>query len=147
MTGDVVRIRWLQVVVASLGVWAISVVLVGTTIFAYAFGLGWVARGAPDSAAVGRFADSVGPTWGLRLSVALTGVAAFWLARRVRRPIAHGFLIGSAVALVPFLARPTFTARALLGFAALVCAGLCGAWLGQKGSANPVGTSPPRTLA
>ena len=136
MTNDAVRITWSAVVMASVGVWATSFILVALVIFTYAFGLGWAARGAPDSAAIQEFASSVVPGWGFRLGVALTMVAGFWLARRVSRPVVHGLITGALVAVVPFATRPSASAEALLRFGALMAAGAFGAWLSSKVSGH-----------
>lgn len=136
MTSDAVRIRWSAVVKASVGVWATSFFLVALVIFAYAFGLGWAARSAPDSGAIQRFASSVGPVWGFRLGVVFTILAGVWLPSRVPRPVVHGVITGALVAAVPFATRPSASAGALLRFGTFIAAGAFGAWLSSKFSGS-----------
>jgi hypothetical protein len=140
MTPDALRIKWSSIVIASVSIWVLSVVLVTVTISAYAFSLGWASRGAPDSAAIQRFADSVGPVWGPRLSAILTGLAAIWLGRRVNaRPIWHGVLIGVVVVGTPLAVRQRFGIESILPIAVTLLAGAVGGWLGSRIKDNRAG--------
>ena len=85
---NALRFKWGSILVASVSVLMLGFVLVVMAVLAYAFSLGWAARGAPDSDVIQQFANRVGPVWTPRLCVLLTGIAAIWLGRRViARPI------------------------------------------------------------
>ena len=130
MTSNPVRINWTSVLIASLSVWVLGVLLVFATILAYAFSLGWAARGAPDFAAIQRYANEVGPLWGPRVVIILTAIAGVWLGRRVSaRPMWHGLLIG-VVAGTPQALRSRFEIEPILALAVTVFAGAAGGWLG-----------------
>ena len=135
MTSGALRIKWTSIAIASMSVWVLSFTVVAATIFAYAFSLGWAARGAPDFAAIQRFADTVGPLWGARLGLILTGIAALWLGYRVNAaPIWHGLLVGAVVAGIPFAIRDQFQfdLERLAYFFSNVAAGAIGGWLGSQ---------------
>jgi len=123
-------IKWSSILLASICVWIFGFVLIAAIIAAYAFSLGFAARGAPDGEAIQRFASAIGPTWGPRMSIVLTGVAAFWLGRRVMTmPVVHGLLIGLIVGGLPYAVRPSFAIEPILTFSAIVLAGGIGGWL------------------
>lgn len=131
MTSAAPSIRWNWIVIASLCVWLLGFVLIAAIVFAYAFNLGFAARGAPDSAAIQQYANAIGPIWGPRLSIVLTGVAALRIGRRVMaRPVVHGLLIGLIVGGVPYAMNQPFAIEAILTFAAILLAGGIGGWLG-----------------
>ena len=135
MTSGALRIKWTSIAIASMSVWVLSFTVVAATIFADAFSLGWAARGAPDFAAIQRFADTVGPLWGARLGLILTGIAALWLGYRVNAaPIWHGLLVGAVVAGIPFAIRDQFQfdLERLAYFFSNVAAGAIGGWLGSQ---------------
>jgi hypothetical protein len=147
MTSSALRIKWTSVVIASISVWLLSFAVVAATIFAYAFSLGWAARGAPDFAAIQRFADTVGPLWGARLGLILTGIAALWLGYRVNAaPIWHGLLVGAVVAGIPFAMRDQFqfdVVRLAFFFSTVVAGGI-GGWLGSQIKAHRLDSNDTR---
>ena len=131
MTSPAPSIRWSSILLASVCVWVFGFLLIAAIIAAYAFSLGFAARGAPDQAAIQQFANAVGPIWGPRLSIVLTGVAAFWLGRRVMMmPFVHGLLIGLIAGGLPYAVRPSFAVEPILTFSAILLAGSVGGWLG-----------------
>ena len=139
MTSIAPSIRWSSILLTSVCVWVFGVVLIAAIIFAYAFSLGFAARGAPDPEAIRQFANAVGPIWGPRLSIVFTGVAAIWLGRQVTaRPVLHGFLIGLVVGGVPFAVRHPLALEPILTLSAILLAGGTGGWLGRhiKGSTS-----------
>jgi len=124
-------LRWRSILLASVCAWIFGFVLIAAIIAVYAFSLGFAARGAPDPAAIQQFANVVGPTWGPRLSIVITGVAALWLGRRMMpRPIVHGLLIGLLVGGLPYALSHSFAIEPILIFAATLLAGAIGGWLG-----------------
>jgi hypothetical protein len=132
MTSHALRFKWSSIVIASVSVWVLGFVLVAMVIFAYAFSLGWAARGAPDSDVIQQFANRVGPVWTSRLCVLLTGIAAIWLGRRVIAwPIWHGVLVGIIVA-TPLVMRRRFGIEPVLLFSVTLLAGAVGGWLGRQ---------------
>jgi hypothetical protein len=132
MTSNALRFKWSSILVASVTVWVLGFVLVAMVVFAYAFSLGWAARGAPDTDVIQQFANRVGPVWTPRLCVLLTGIAAIWLGRRViARPIWHGVLIGIIVA-TPLVMRRRFGIEPVLLFSVTLLAGAVGGWLGSQ---------------
>ena len=133
MTSTAPSIRWGSILLASVSVWAFGFILIAAVIFAYALSLGFAVRGAPDPIAIQQFANAVGPTWGPRLSIVLTGVAALWLGRWVRaRPVLHGVLIGLVVGGVPFAVRHPVAIEPILTFSAILLTGGAGGWLGRQ---------------
>jgi hypothetical protein len=136
---NALRFNWGSIAIASMSVWLLSFVAVAGAIFIYAFSLGWAARGAPDSAAIQQFADTVGPVWSFRLVLILTGVAAIWIGRRVTtQPILHGPIVGWVVAALPVILSGRFE-RASIGLVGVaLAAGALGAWVGSQ-------TRPRRT--
>jgi hypothetical protein len=134
-------IRWRSILLASVCAWIFGFVLIAAIIAAYAFSLGFAARGAPDPAAIQQFANAVGPTWGPRLSIVITGVAALWLGRRVMaRPIVHGLLIALIVGGLPYAVSHPFAIEPMLTFAATLLAGAIGGWLGRLITKSPEGS-------
>ena len=136
MTSTAPSIRWSSILLASACVWVFGFVVIAAIIFAYAFSLGFAARGAPDPAAIQQFANAVGPIWGPRLAIVFTGVAAMWLGRRVTaRPVLHGVLIGLVVGGLSYAVRHPFAIEPMLTFSAMLVAGGTGGWLGRENKA------------
>jgi hypothetical protein len=137
MTSNAFRFKWSSIVIASVSVLVLGFVLVAMVIFAYAFSLGWTARGAPDSDVIQQFANRVGPVWTPRLCVLLTGIAAIWLGSRVTgQPIWHGVLVGIIVA-TPLVVRRRFGIEPVLLVAFTLLAGALGGWLGSQTKRRP----------
>jgi chromate transport protein ChrA len=88
-----------RVLAAGAAAFAASAVLVMLVVFAYAFMLGFQARGQPDQAEIQRFAKAVAPWLGPILASVLAACAAAWVAVRVSgRRLLHGILVGAVVA-------------------------------------------------
>jgi hypothetical protein len=131
------RIRWSSLVIASAGVWVLGFVLIGGVIFAYAFRLGFIARGQPDPYAIQQFANTAGPVWGPLLGIVLTALAAIWLGRRTApEQIRHGVLLGAIVGGVPLVATLNVSAQSIAVFAATLLAGATGGWLASLRAAR-----------
>ena len=98
MTHTLSGIRVGRVFAVGALAFATSVVLVMLVIFAYAFALGFQARGQPDQAQIQRFAVAVAPWLGPVLASILSACGAAWVAARVpRRLVLHGLLVGAVV--------------------------------------------------
>lgn len=134
-------IKWSSILFASVAAFVSGFVLIAVIIAAYAFSLGFAARGTPDPAAIQQFANTVGPIWGPRLSIVITGVAALWLGRRmVARPVVHGLLIGLIVGGLPYLVTHSLAIEPILILAATLLAGAIGGWLGGLMKKSPEGS-------
>jgi hypothetical protein len=101
-------------------------------VFGYAFFLAVQARGAPDTAAISRFAAGGTVTWLSFLGTAIGAGIASWIVARRTRPdqlancLAVGVVIG-VILLIPLLSRgdPALTAvRAAEGLAVCAAVGL-----------------------
>jgi hypothetical protein len=99
-------------------------------IFGYAFILAFQARGAPDTAAINRFAAGGTVTWLSLLGTALGAALASWVVARRTRPnqLANCLAIGvvsAVVLLIPILGRGNSGLTALRAAEALaICAGI-----------------------
>jgi len=127
-------IRWGRCVLAGLGAFATSVVLVAVVVFGYAFRLAFQVRGAPDQAKIQAFAQALAPTWGPILRVGLTVVAAVWASRRVKSPVLQGAVVGVTAAMAGLLPAWPPSLRAAVVFGAVLAAGTVGGLLGSRKS-------------
>jgi hypothetical protein len=77
---------------------ATSMILTVLVVVAYAFVLGFEARGQPDQARIEQFAKAVAPWLGPILASILAACGAAWVAARVHMHlIMHGLLVGAVV--------------------------------------------------
>jgi hypothetical protein len=121
------RIRWGALVVAGVSVLALGFVLIAGVIFVYAFSLGWIARGAPDSSDIQRFANTVGPMFGPLAGIFLTVPGAIWLGRRAAPlQLMHGVLLGLIVGGIPLVATRDLSGTSIATLAATVVSGAIG---------------------
>ncbi|MDZ7337912.1 MAG: hypothetical protein ONB30_05180 [candidate division KSB1 bacterium] len=94
------QLKWGRLLVAAVLIWLVTILLVTVVVFAYAFMLGWQARGAPDQAQIKQFADTVAPWLGQIALVVLTVVGAIWVVRRATAAAQqHGLTLGALVGL------------------------------------------------
>ena len=93
-------VRWRWVLLAGVGAPAVTPLFFGTLVVSYAIILRVLYHGPPDEGRMERF--SAQASWaGNVLAVALTFVAASWVARRAGRPVTlHGALVGLVSGLV-----------------------------------------------
>lgn len=121
------RIRWSSLAIAGVSVLALGFVLIAGVIFVYAFSLGWIARGAPDSSDIQQFANTVGPTFGPLAGIFLTVPGAIWLGRRAAPlQLLHGVLLGLIVGGVPLVLTRNVSGTAIATLAATVVSGAIG---------------------
>jgi hypothetical protein len=130
-------IRWLSVFGAALGVIALSFLSLMVMITVYALALAFQARGAPDQAAINRFAAMASPKLMPWLEMLMTLVVALRVARRVQKArIMHGLLIGILSALLSFALTLAFggrlTLRNSLFLLMIVGLGWLGGFVGRK---------------
>jgi len=134
MASRLSKIHWGRILAALLLIYLLSLLTVFCVIFAYAFGLGFQARGAPDPEQIQLFANRVAPWIGQVGLVILTLLASFLLARRARSsPQAHGILLGALVALLSLLIDRSPHLANLLALSLTIGAGWLGGFLGGKG--------------
>jgi hypothetical protein len=128
------RIRWVRCVLAGVGAFAASVLLIAVIVFAYAFGLAFQVRGAPDQAKIQAFVQGLTPMWGPIARVALTVVAGVWASRGMKSPALQGAVVGLACALAGLLRGwpPSLWTAAVFG--AVLAAGVLGGLLGSRKS-------------
>ena len=94
------NVQWGKVLLAGVVASVVSVGLVILVIGAYAMSLAAQARGSPDQARIGQFADQVGIWVSPVLAALLAFFAAVWVARRVETAAKlHGLLVGLVVAI------------------------------------------------
>ena len=99
MTHTYAGISVTRVFAAGALAFSTSVVLVVLVVFAYAFALGFEARGQPNQADIQRFANTVAPWLGPILATILAACGAAWVAARTKDRVAlHGLLVGAVVA-------------------------------------------------
>ena len=122
------NLRWRRILLAASLVYLISFLIVFCVILAYAFMLGFRARGAPDPAQIQQFANQAGP-WGGRIGVViLTVAAAAWVARRVESAAqVHGILVGVIVGIPNLI----FGGPPSWGALATVILAIGAGWLGS----------------
>jgi hypothetical protein len=98
MTHTLSGIRLGRVFAVGALAFATSVFLVMLVIFAYAFALGFQARGQPDQREIQRFAVAIAPWLGPVLASILAACGAAWVAKRVpEQQILHGLLVATVV--------------------------------------------------
>jgi hypothetical protein len=137
MNSSISRIRWLRVLVAALGVIALSFLILMVIITVYAFVLAFRARGAPDQNAINHFAARVSPKLMPWLELFLTFVAALRVARRAEKArIMHGLFIGILAGLLSLALTLAFGGRiglhSLYFYLIVVALGWLGGFVGQK---------------
>jgi hypothetical protein len=125
--------------VLGAGFWVIagSFLLLFVPIIVYAFVLAVRALGAPDQAAINRFAAVVSPALMPWLERVLTPVLAFWVVRRAEAARAvDGLAVGFLAALLSLGVTLAFggslDARSSASFLILVGLGWLGGFVGQK---------------
>jgi hypothetical protein len=126
------QIKWVRVLLTALVVYIASFLAILVVVTAYASYLGFLARGAPDQAAIIAFANQYAPWIG---PVALFLFAAFGarhVARRVDSAIPlHGVLTGALAGLVNLL-LDGFSVNSLVSLILAIGAGWLGARLSGK---------------
>jgi hypothetical protein len=118
-----------------------SFLLVFVPIIVYAFVLAVRALGAPDQAAINRFAAMVSPALMPWLERVLTPVLAFWVVRRTEEARAiDGLAVGLLAALLGLGVTLAFggslAARSMVPFLILVGLGWLGGLVGERMSAR-----------
>jgi hypothetical protein len=126
---------------AGFGVIAGSFLLLFVPIIVYAFVLAVRALGAPDQAAINRFAAMVSPALMPWLERVLTPVLAFWVVRRAEAARAvDGLAVGFLAALfglgVTLAFGGSLAARSVASFVILVGLGWLGGLVGQRMSSG-----------
>jgi len=130
-------IRWLRVFSAALAVIALSFLIVTVIVAAYALGLAFQARGAPDQSAISHFAARISPRLMPWLEVSLTFLAAAIVARRAgKASVTHGLFIGILAGLLSLAVALAFAGwlglRNLVLFLIFVGLGWAGGFVGQR---------------
>ena len=124
-------LRWWRIMPAAAVAFLGSMLVTILIVTAYAFTLGFQARGAPDPTKISAFARHVGPTWGPVLLAVFTAVGAWWVARRVTEPVRHGVLVGLIAATAGLLPAWPPDLRDAMIFGAVVGAGWVGAFVSR----------------
>jgi hypothetical protein len=129
--------RWRRVLGAAVAVIGLSFLILFAPIMVYAFVLAFQARGAPDQAAINRFAATISPVLMPWLERLLTVLLAFWVVRRTEAAravdgLAVGVLSGLLGLAVILAFGGRLNARSLLSFAVLAGLGWLGGLLGRK---------------
>ena len=131
MTNQLSQIKWGRVTLTAIVVYAISFVTVFLIITGYASYLAFQARGAPDQAMIGAFADRYGPWIGPINMILCTFLGALWMSRRVETAVQlHGIALGVLVSLVDiiFAGARAFSLDVLIPIILIIGAG----WLGSR---------------
>jgi hypothetical protein len=126
---------------AGFGVIVGSFLLLFVPIIVYAFVLAVRALGAPDQAAINRFAAMVSPALMPWLERVLTPVLAFWVVRRAETARAvDGLAVGLLAAVLGLGVTLAFggslAARSVASFVILVGLGWLGGLVGQRMSSG-----------
>lgn len=131
------RIRWVRVILTSIGAYLVTLLLITLVVTAYAFRLAFEVRGAPDKIRIAQFSQHFVATWGLVLALLATFGAAMWVARKARTSTAlHGVLVGSIIAVLGLIVAHTFSIHALIEFVATIGSGWLGGRVGGRTIAN-----------
>jgi hypothetical protein len=137
MSDSLSKIRWRSVVSAAFAVIALSFLIPILISTVYAFMLAFEARGAPDQAAISRFAASVSRKLMPWLEMGLTLLLAFRVARRTEGAgIISGLIVGVLAGLLSLAVNLAFRGRLglhdLLFLLVVVALGGLGGFIGQK---------------
>jgi hypothetical protein len=129
------RIR--RVLGAGFAVIALSFLLLFVPIIVYAFALAFQARGAPDQAAINRFAAMLSPALMPWLERVLALALAFWVVRRTKAARAvDGLFVGVLAGLlgtgVTLAFGGSLSMRSMASFLIIVGLGWLGGFVGQK---------------
>ena len=127
------RIRARRVLGAGFGVVALSFLLLFVPVIVYTFALAFRVRGAPDPAAINRFAAMLSPALMPWLERGLALVLAFWVVRRTEAArAADGLLVGVLAGLLGMGVTLAFggsiSVRSMVSFLIVVALG----WLGAS---------------
>jgi len=96
-------VRWRWVLLASGGVYLLSIMLISVVIGVYAMILVVQTGGMPDAAQIEKFAGQIGPWGGMATGILLMVGAAVWAARKAgTAPRLHGVLVGLVTTLISF---------------------------------------------
>ena len=133
------RIRARRVLGAGFGVVALSFLLLFVPVMVYAFVLAFGARGAPDQAAINRFAATLSPALMPWLERGLALVLAFWVVRRTESARAvDGLIVGVLAGLLGMGVTLAFggslSVGSIVSFLIIVGLGWLGGFAGQKTS-------------
>jgi hypothetical protein len=132
------RIRWVRCLLAGVGAFAASLLLIAIIVFGYAFGLAFQLRGAPDQAKIQAFAQWLASSWGPIARILLTVVAGLWASRGLRSPALQGAVVGVTCGLAGLLRAWPPDPQAIAVFGAVWVAGMVGGLLGaRKSPASP----------
>lgn len=124
--------KWGRIVLVGIAVPAAALLLITLVVTGYAFTLAFAARGAPDQARLGQFAEYLGRSYWSILVMLATGPATRWAARKIPTSRAlHGALIGAVAGVGFLLAHPT-SVRAMVEFVLTVAAGGFGGALAAR---------------
>lgn len=134
------RMGWGRILVAAVAVPIADLVVITLVVTAYAFGLAFRARGAPDQARITQFAEQFGRSSWFVIGAVLTVLAAAWASRRANHaPRLQGTVVGAIAGILLALAGLTFSLQTLGEYAVTVAAGLLGGWLGARGRPSQQG--------
>ena len=145
MAAYLARLHWGRIGGAAVAAYAASMAATVLLVTAYAFMLGFEARGAPDPARISAFARQVGPTWGPVLLATFTAFAALWVARQSQQPIRHGVLVGAIAATTGLLTGWPPDLRDAGFFGVVMGAGWTGAVIGQYATSPRLDGAPRRS--
>jgi hypothetical protein len=134
-------IRWGRIALVGVLAPVMSLVLVTLIVTVYAAYLAIQARGQPDMKLINRFAAQIAPWAASALTIVLTALGAFWVARSApARAQLHGTLIGVVAALLSLLpsliSSRGLTPIALLAAALIVGAGWVGGLIASRSGRN-----------
>jgi hypothetical protein len=137
-------IRWSRIALAGVLAPVLSLVLVTLIVTVYAAYLAIQARGQPDMTLINRFAAQIAPWAASALTIVLTALGAFWVARSAPAQL-HGTLIGVVAALLSLLpsliSSRGLTPIALLAAALIVGAGWIGGLIASRSGRNRVAST------
>jgi hypothetical protein len=128
------QIRWVRCVVAGVGAFAGSILLIAIIVFGYAFGLAFQVRGAPDQARIQAFAQWLAHSWGPIARIVLTVIAGLWASRGLRSPALQGAVVGAICGLAGLLRAWPPDPQAVALFGGVWVAGMVGGLLGARKS-------------
>ncbi len=102
------QLRWLRIVLASVGAWFGAFVAISAVVAVYAVRLGFEARGAPDQEKITAFAQSIGPWMGPLCAVLFVFGLGLLVARVPLHRLAHGVALGAVTSALELLASALF---------------------------------------
>jgi hypothetical protein len=125
--------KWGRILVAAVAIPVADFLAITLVVTAYAFGLAFRARGAPDQVRITQFAEQFGRSSWFVIAAVLTLFAAAWVVCRTNHaPRRHGAVVGVIAGIITSLPGLTFNLQTLGKFAVTVTAGVLGGWLAER---------------